>query len=148
MNLQDTRCCAIREIDGLSDHRTPEEAMECFCEEVDESDYGDDGHYDAHDNWVEDKPSTSLALPGLITFSGVTKWEKGMMKEYGGMRGDVTYGPKFAAFILKEKLGAITASPLTTNRLNHPGRQIRAWMWKPNQKALNAWWKKRKEGKG
>lgn len=142
MELEDTQCCAIKEINGLSDYADPAHAMNNLCEQLQDDDLygdGDDGHYDHNNNWIPTK-SGKLQIPGLITFTGVVKWEKG-----AGRTGDVTYGPKFAAFIMKEKLGAVTQSPLTTNRINHPGRQIRAWMWKPNVKQLNAWWAKQQK---
>jgi hypothetical protein len=34
MYLEDTQCCAIKEISGLSDHANAKQAMLGFCEEL------------------------------------------------------------------------------------------------------------------
>lgn len=114
MYIENTSCCAVEDINGLSDHDTPEEAMEEFCEHY----Y--DGHY-----------GPMSPLPGLILFTAVVGYTDNKAKP--------SYGPNFKAFILKHRLGSVVESPLTTNRQNHPNHQIKAWLWRPNQKALQAW---------
>lgn len=140
MELLETSCCAVREIDGLSDHLKAEEAMEEFCFLIirDDDEYyaGDDGYYDTMGRWRRPArtPQPPFKTPGLIIFTGVVGDTNPKVK------GNFTYGPNFKAYILKHKLGMVVESPLTTNRLNHPTHQIKAWMWRPNQKALNAWY--------
>lgn len=134
MTLKETQCCAIQEIAHLSDHASAEEAMEAFCGLLTES------HNDFY-NDTSSKKFLPLAVPGLITFSGVVGFERGSSSG----RGNISYGPNFKAFILRHGLGAVSESPLTTNRLNHPERKIKAWMWRPHVKNLTAWWHKRSD---
>ncbi len=135
MELQETRCCAVLEIDGLSDHSSPEDAMKSVCERLQEMEEDNRG-------WGEDddKPK-SLIPPGFIIFTGVVKCEK------GAHRGCQTgYGEKFEALIRKERLGLVSGSCVRTNRINHPEHQVKVWTWAPSVKGLNRWWKLKQKG--
>ena len=49
-------------------------------------------------------------------------------------------GGKFAAFILKHKLGLIGTTVPATNKMTHPDRQAQAWIWTPDEDALFKWY--------
>lgn len=48
-----------------------------------------------------------------------------------------TYGKRFAAYLIKEGLGTVVATPSKTNP--NSGNPLVAWIWTPNKKALKAW---------
>lgn len=139
MKIEDTRCCAVKEIANLSDHASPEDAMESFCRnEV-------DGY-----NGESTSPSDLQTPSAFYTFTGVIGHRGG---RGGGVnpyyQANFTYGPRFADYIRRHKLGAVTSSVARVNRLNHPTHLIRVWMWAPSERNLKRWWsRKRKKEEG
>jgi hypothetical protein len=55
------------------------------------------------------------------------------------------YGPRFAAYICKHRLGTVIVGGTAPNRINHPTHVIRLWVWTPNPDRIKAWWKKHKK---
>ena len=130
--LENTQCCALEEIYGLIDYSDPKKAMKSFCEGL--KCYGSD----------------TLRDPGaLLLFTGVEKTkdatEDDLDIDYGADDYEPTgYAQAFADFIKKEKLGVVVKGPAAYNRVNHPTHYVRPFFWKPNYKALCAWWKENK----
>lgn len=129
MELIPTQCCGVEEIHDLSSHSTAEETMMGLCDALTYDGYNDREyrHGSSH--------SGDLIIPGLITFTGVVGYTD-------VTRANVTYGPNFAAYIKRHKLGQVTCSSISTNRVNHPTHKIRLWVWKPSISGLIKWWKK------
>lgn len=48
-----------------------------------------------------------------------------------------TYGKRFAAYLVKEGLGTVVATPSKTNP--NSGNPLVAWIWTTNKKALKKW---------
>lgn len=122
LEINETSCCAVNEIHGLSGYRDPKKAMLAFCEE--RQDYGNPGN-------IRDPG-------GLITFTAVVKYKNS--KKPGP-----SYGPDFATFIKENDLGEVAESPMAYNRINHPTHGVKLWAWAPDLKNLKKWYKKNKE---
>lgn len=132
MEIENTQCCAVSEISDLSYHDNAKDAMLAFCGEH-VSNYGD-YYYD------ERPPRSNSILPSAFyIFTGVVKYKGG---EAAAHRHHYNYGKAFKAFILKNKLGAVTESQARPNRVNHPNHVVQVWVWSPNKIALNRWWKR------
>lgn len=135
MELAHTGCCAVLEIDGLSDYESPEAAMEDVVENLFDEGGGDwEREYDENDRLIK-KVKAKVPVPGFILFTGVVECECGDRCSTG-------YGEKFEAFIRKEKLGLVRGSAARPNRLNHPDHKVRVWTWAPSPKGMEAWWGK------
>jgi hypothetical protein len=113
MYIEDTQCCAMREIAELSQHRTAEDAMMGFCK--------------AHIGYY---PSLFSAF---YIFTGVVKQPGPYQSKYG---------PEFASYIKRNKLGIVTESVTRSNRVNHPDHLVKVWTWATSQRGLEAWCKK------
>lgn len=50
------------------------------------------------------------------------------------------YGTEFAAFIKKHKLGKVATPGKFHNVRYHGNHNCQAWVWHPDQKALERWW--------
>ena len=126
MFIDDTCCCAMNQIDNLSGHRTAKDAMLDFCERVTD---------DEDDGWDETPTFSSLAA--FYVFSGEVKRTDGTKVPLGGK-----YGPNFADFIKRNKLGSVVCTEAHPNRVNHPKHIVKIWVWHPDLKRLMAWRKK------
>lgn len=121
MQIYATQCCAVRELADLSAHETAHEAMEEFCRQL----------------WRYNLDTLTAKPSGFYTFTGVIRHTDGT-----AAMTNFTYGPNFAAFIRKNKLGKVSVSHAATNCVNHPTHVVRIWAWCPDEKALRAWYKK------
>ena len=123
MQVVQMGCCAFNEIRGLSQHRTPATAMKEFCRQALGTPFG------------RTKPGAFYLFTAVIA-----------SKAGDGLVG--TYGDRFAAFIKKNKLGAVIPTMDRFNRRNVPGHLIRGWVWAPSEKAIREWWKKNRGKNG
>lgn len=57
------------------------------------------------------------------------------------------YGTAFADFIKAEGLGEVWESPIVKNEAFHTDRWNQIWVWRPDVKAVRAWWDKHNEVK-
>src|ERR1700676_5286591 len=134
MLITGTATCTIAELCSLSNHDSAEEAMEAFC-----SIYFKQNRYANPENlagsgkgFYANNPRSGI--PALIMFTGVVKsvcWDAD----------EVMYGPNFATYINKNRLGTVVQSPVRVNRIYHPDRSSCVWIWAPNVKGLEKWWK-------
>lgn len=109
-------------IGGLRTHKSPRCAMKAFLKLV---------MIGKKTIWNQ-SPSNATIRPFYVFTAGDEEKDKA----YGA------YGTKFAAFIEKEKLGVVVSPGKFENRKNHPGRNCQAWLWHPDQPALERWWDK------
>jgi hypothetical protein len=56
------------------------------------------------------------------------------------------YGTEFAAYLKRNKLGKVVTVGPKLNLKHHPTSTAQLWAWSPNQKAVEAWWKKYEAG--
>jgi hypothetical protein len=122
-------CCALDELTDLTDYSqdppTPEYSMFTLCR--------------ARSNVY--KKGKLYPFPGTIIFTGVIA--------YKGTGVKPTYGQRFARFITRNKLGTVVGGKPAYNRINHPSHLVRTWVWNPDQRALEEWFKealKRRNG--
>jgi hypothetical protein len=126
MHINDTGCCAMKEICGLEDTPTTEQRLDDVCSMI-ASDYchGDDKLH-------------ASSVSGFYVFTGV------VASDYAYHMGKKpTYGQEFAAYITRNGLGTVTASVAARNRVNHPDHKVKVWVWAPNAKKLAAWYNRR-----
>jgi hypothetical protein len=128
MEVYSTHCCAIEEIHRLSDHPKSEDALRKILATM-------IGCY---------PPNSTLevyyrSIPAFLWFSGVIECKEGRLPVIGGT--NFTYGPNFAEFLRKNKLGTVTSGPSQWNRVNHPNHKVKMWVWQPDPKRVVAWWK-------
>jgi hypothetical protein len=119
MYVDETGCCAVDEIHELSVHGSAEEAMIGFIRAVYDSDRG----YDLDEH----------IFSAFYIFTGVVKQPGSNPK----------YGPRFAAYIKRHKLGVVTESVARPNRVNHPDHVVKVWVWATSQRGLEAWARKK-----
>ena len=117
MNLVKTSCCAIQDIDHLSVHTTPKEAMISFCQQaiLKPPMFG-------RDIGVRDQISSFY----LFTTAVGTAYRP--------------YGQAFYDFTVKNNLGEVWQSPLRPNKAWHPDHENRVYVWMPNHANIKAWW--------
>lgn len=126
MEIDGLGCCAFNEIKDLSDEESAEDAMNTFCQVVNEQFY--------------DKGEFKYVLnPGAFyLFTAVVK--------YGTTPASHRYGDDFAAYIKEHKLGVVKETMTRLNRANEPTHLVKGWVWAPSVKGLQTWWDKRKAG--
>lgn len=114
--------CNAQEIKGLTGYGgRPKEAMKVFYqnEAIDAS--GESNRY--------------AAAP-----SGATK-TLAAHYVFCGAGGKGNYAEQFADYIKENKLGDLVTYGSVDNKKYHPGRQCQVWIWIPDRKALDAWWR-------
>lgn len=131
LEVYDTHSCAISEIHNVRAFQgDPKGAMMSFCK-------------------------LSLGRPvvwKIVDPSGNDKGQDGALYSFYFFsspiyRGKTSYGEQFAQFIEDEKLGRIVTTPGLLNHAYHPDHANQIWIWMPNVKALEAWWKANKPKK-
>lgn len=123
MDINGTSCCALEELENISDMGSPEEILEEICGRAYEKDFY--GFYD------DEKVLKSSAF---YVFTGVVGYRDGENL-------DVDYGPNLAKFIENHGLGVVVESPARYNRVNEPTHRVKVWVWAPSDRKLKAWWK-------
>ena len=119
MNLVKTSCCAIQDIDRLSVHTTPREAMVSFCQQA-----------------ILKPPvfqnAQDVGRPNSISSFFLFTAAVGAAYK--------PYGEAFYNFILENNLGEVWQSPLRPNKAWHPDHENQVYVWMPNHDNLKAWW--------
>jgi hypothetical protein len=103
-------CCGVREIDGISDCASAEEAMKELL--VEEADHDTTDQFDA-------RP--------FIIFTAITRVKGG--------RKTITYGDDFKNYILSNNLGTVVEMGPETNP--GTGNKLKLYVWTPNYATLN-----------
>lgn len=128
-------CCAVGEISLLEHYEgAPEKAMKDFCKGFEQPSYAL-GTYRRIGSKLGD-------ISAFYVFTGVVGNKDG--DDDGDYVEEVSYGPEFAAYILKNRLGRVVESPARYNRVNHPTHLVKVWVWAPSVAGLNTWWEKHK----
>lgn len=120
--LKPTTCCGLAEVDGLSQSKTPKDALMSIWRNL----------MDGQKNELVGR--MHYGRPPFVLLSTVTKK---VTAGHGSDRKD-DYGQAFAMYIIENGLGEITASG---ERTNHTGNGLMIWIWEPDYEAL-VWWKK------
>ena len=122
MNTSGWACnsCACYEIDGLSNHRSGEDAILAFCKQ-------------------------QLGTPTITAskFKSQLKFTNVVPAHYVFTAGPETsnkYGSNLAKYIEEHALGAVVTLPPRLNLKHHPATTCQVWLWAPDQKALEAWY--------
>ena len=123
MGVEGLHCCAVGELYDLSDYNSPMSAMKAFC------------HFYGDYHGDPDDPGAFIIFTGVVRFTSDSD-------NYGD---DTTYGPKFASFIRKHRLGSVVSTKPVRNRNNEPDHYVKVWVWAPNYKELKKWWTKNKD---
>ena len=136
MNFRSTSCCAWQEITGLSTHSTPKDAMITFCK----------ANLTQGESRImyHSSPANQNRLYSFYLFSAAVHTAKSGGSKFLQSVGE-DYGSKFAKFILDNKLGTITESPVKPNMAFHEEHSNRIWIWATDQKAIETWWENEKK---
>ena len=89
-------------------------------------------------------PSTQNRLYSFYVFTAAVASPNRGDTSYLSKVGE-DYGSKFAKFILDNKLGEITESPIRQNQAFHEDHSNRLWIWAPDQKMIEKWWEAEKK---
>lgn len=108
-----TKCCGVAELSEISSLRTPQDVLKAMLKSWRELDWGE-------------KP--------LITFTGVVGPRNVRYPTHADR--DDNYGGALADFIVGNKLGTITASPVVRNT---NGNSLQIWVWAVDWDALIRW---------
>lgn len=114
-NGEDSDGCIFTVIAGLAAFTNPKDTMVAFCK----------AHLAAYRSYAS-------KLYSHYVFSGPTK---------DGNHGSYPYAPKFAKFLEENELGDVIGSKPTDNLKHHAGRLGQVYIWVPDQKAVEKWWK-------
>lgn len=117
--------CAAIAIGNLGACKGPEDAMKTFCKSqlvLDNSRYGGGTTFNILYTFY-----TFIAGPEVPGSYHSKTWVK--------------YGTEFATFLKREKLGLVVTLPKKLNTKHHPDTTCQVWLWSPDQKAVEKWWK-------
>ncbi len=147
-------CCGLRELDGLSRHTDPNEAMMQVAENMYGS-YAPKGvnPYAKPDNieWSRTIYGDRYWMRNGITriyeyqinawgandsYDKDSRWRYAVFTQAGSRR---TYGKRFAALIAKEGLGEVVQATTKTVKNPNSGNVLKAWIWTVNHTALKKW---------
>lgn len=134
--FSDASSCAVKYIDGLSNFsKKAKDAMLAFC------------RLHAIPEYSGALKAASTRLQGISTFyvfNGAI--DHGF---YPGDNGELEaddYASGFAAFIVANDLGPVTASHIAVNKVYNDGHCCQIFVWTPDDDKLRAWWAENKPG--
>lgn len=107
IDLVETSCCAMKEIDNLSHAKTPEAALAGIRHDL---------HWDR---------------PAFVIFTGVVKRR---VADHASGRKD-NYGKAFADYLTKNKFGTVYRG-VRPVRNHHTDNHVKVWIWVPNYSKL------------
>lgn len=117
MQIRNTSCCGLKEIEDLQDADEPEDAVRLLLDISGTKEYSTTQH---------------RYVPKLnILFSHVLFTE---------VIGDGGYGRQLSAYVKKHHLGTVVMSSTSTNP--NTGNRIRCYIWTIDKPAIKAWWLK------
>ena len=126
MEVRATSCCGLKELSWIQSETTPAGDVKAFCQ-----------HHKGLQGTLN-----KASIPGLVLFTSVEKLSKSAT--YTVKTG---YGSKLAAYIVRNKLGTVTKSPMRVNRVNHPDHHLVGYFWAPSIAGLERWWKTNGKGR-
>lgn len=136
MDFHSTKCCGIKEIDGLAHVYDPSLMMAKFCQsqiDIGVNFYAGSTHKGKlYNNYL----FTAAVYPVATTKNRGTRLvDRDMWYPYGHW---------FADFIRANKLGTIVESSSRVNTAFHPDHEVKVWVWETDHQAILAWWKQNK----
>ena len=138
MHFQNAKYCCLNEICELREHDTPKEALIEFCHQqiIEPPKFKSPRHT---------TPETCGGLYPFYMFSAaVTHGGGAGVASLFGNPTTRMYGHEFAKFIKENGLGEVWQSPARQNTTFHPEHDNIVWIWMPDVKALEKWWKANK----
>lgn len=151
-------CCGLRELDNLSDHTDPVEAMKQIAAQVfgeldtlgpvnpftkpadipwQRNTWGERYFTNANgrityayeaEDWVADRGYDEGRIDN--------KWRYAVFTQAGSRK---SYGRNFAALIKKENLGEVVQATTKTVKNPNSGNILKAWLWTVNYPNLKKW---------
>jgi hypothetical protein len=118
--------CAVSGIDGLGECKNAAEAMRVFCRK----ELGRLNEFTRH--------YTTLACHYVFSAGPEVANDRPGGSHHS--KDWVKYGTEFAAYIVANKLGTVGTSGQWKNTKYHETTTAQAWVWHPNQKAMEKWW--------
>jgi hypothetical protein len=119
--------CAVAAISDIGSHRNPVDILQAFC---------------SHELGIKDAYTTKYsALTNFYLFCAgpeVKSTEKG--GSHHSKNHWPRYGTEFAAYLVENGLGEVASVGPKLNLKHHKETTAQAWLWSPNQKALEKWW--------
>ena len=114
MIIGETRCCGVLEIDGLSAHLTPKEAMLSIADRL--------------------RNRCGLMPVPFIYFTGVVALGQNHdSADHARNTRTDDYGTQFSNYIYKHRLGTVIS---TEPRKSWSGNTLRMWIWEPDYTRL------------
>jgi hypothetical protein len=127
-------CCAVAEIDHLSEHDNPRDAMMEFCRNL--RMYGGGIRH----------PDSFVIFTGVVGNVARPDYSVSDSGPYDDEHvDDTSYAPNFAKFIRENKLGPVKESVARANKRFHPDHKVRVYVWAPSFKNLSKWWEANKD---
>lgn len=127
INTYVANSCAVSSISYLGSCNNPEHALKTFCL----------AELGLKDNYI----SRYRTLACFYIFCAGPEVKK---NEVGGSHHSKDhwpkYGTEFAAYIKEHKLGDVVTVGPKYNLKHHKQSTAQAWLWSPDQAALEQWW--------
>lgn len=134
LKIFNSQSCAVSEIHNLAAYEgNPKAAVESFCQQQVVTHGLDFKGFTA-------QPKTLFAFymfnAPVYPKTPSTSRSKPLAPPYKD-----NYGEQFARYILENKLGSLTETPVAWNVVFHPDHGNKVWLWQPDRDALVAWYK-------
>ena len=144
IRICDTRCCGVKELDGIDDFETPEGAMRSLCGVMAGGTYSSRFAFEVDPDVKGGQIRKTIVTPpklqpnySLLTFTGVVVRRQ---MDHSSARPD-NYGQAFADYIGHHNLGPVSAS--TAVRSRRTTNDIQLWCWAFDLDRLQGWWLER-----
>lgn len=111
-------CCGVRELSGLSGHRSAAAAIRAFI---------------ANASYTPDHIQKGVVYPPRFRFAVFSQASQPMGKQ-------ASYGERFATYLTKMKLGEVTETATHVNP--NSGNNLKVWVWAVDHDAMIEWMKK------
>lgn len=158
-----SKCCGLKEIDGLTSDKNPERSMLSFCSIIYPTEEENTEHL-VEAKKIAANAGVPIPVGGPNTRAEQVYWgsyaQNGAFEspiQYGRFRfatfseavppnpeydthPSYMYGRKFAAFITDNGLGTVVASPRAINP--NSGNNLQVWVWCIDHDTLKAWYEK------
>ena len=115
--LNNLQCCGVKEIHGLSTHKTPEEAFRYF------------GMLTTNKKALD----CYTCLPTDVT----EPWEKFRYVMFTQAKKSTDYGERFAAFLAKKRLGDLLETGFHVNP--SADNNLKVWIWTVDWRCVRQW---------
>jgi len=129
MHIEQFVCgsCAVGSLEGIGEHKNPEDVLRNFCY-----------------NQLGIRTKYRKTYSTLTCFYVFCAGPEVKSNEKGGSHHSKNHWPKYgtelAQYITDNELGDIVTIGPKKNLKHHKTTTAQAWIWSPDQKALERWW--------